>query len=87
MPSLFLVLLFTPATLAFKSFSTSLSESVVSFSCRSAEPPIWNRWKTSEIMENLAIGAKKMSRFKNERYSTIIKRHIKIIYLDTPSSY
>ena len=67
MPLLFVFLLFTPASLAFESFSTSLCESVVSFSCRSAEPPIWNRWKTAEIMENLAFGAKKMSRFKDER--------------------
>ena len=46
---------------------TSLSGSIVRYECFSESLPIWTRVKKVGRDENLAIGVKKMVRFKDER--------------------
>ena len=65
----FIVLFFLPSSIdATESAYTTVSLSDASFSCQSNEPPIWNRIKSLESMQNLAIGDRKTSRFKDPRY-------------------
>ena len=48
---------------------TTVSQSDISFSCQSSAPPIWNRIKSPDSMQNIAVGINKTPRFKDDRYA------------------
>ena len=51
---------------------TTSEGSILTFSCPSDSTPMWMRWKnTDKVMEGLAVGEKKTSRFKDHRFGLI----------------